>query len=104
MQHAGNLGVCYFPLVCCVFKMLLTFHHKYLGTFRGMSRGTSLLNGLSVTTTTRIAHLPVTWALRRIDQVAVSRSLPSFFSYSSFVSMLWPHKRHFQTILFVLHK
>ena len=77
----------------------------YRGTLQGILQGK---DGLLVSLTTRRVHLPVTWALCRIDQVTVSpiSTTPYTFSCSpsyllpSFASMFWPHKRHFQTLFF----
>ena len=108
-----GISVCCFPSVCCIFKLLLTSHHKYRGTLQGILQGTLLQDDLPVSTTARRVQLPVTWALCRIDQVSTSPALITPYTFSlhllptpspllSFGSMFLPHTRHFQASFFLL--
>ena len=70
-----GMSVRFLPSLCCIFKLCLTSHHKYRGTLQVILPGTSPLGGLSVSKTACRVHLPVTWALCRIDQVTVCPGL-----------------------------
>ena len=83
MQYAENVGPFLPQSMRCKFELKFTSHDMYRGTLHGISQ--DFFDG----TTTRKVHLPVAWAVCRVDQVTVSStSITPYISLRLFLSFL----------------